>query len=848
MLASALLLLLAQDLQPPTTDSGGGNLGLHALEIDAGWENLLVPDLSRMWKSQRSGAAPGAGWEFENGELHLIPGSGDLVTRRQFSDMELEFEWRIAQGGNSGIKYRVTTDPALPSLLGLEYQLLDDGAFPQIHPEHRSGALYDIQQATAPFSGVAGKYYRGRIVHRNGLVEHWADGTRLLRLQTSTASWIEKIKASKFQNNSAFLNAPQGPIGIQDHGSEAWFRRMKIRDWSRLPGKAAELYNGKNLDGWQELGDARYVAEPKGIYGEVDGGGQSFLITEKRFGDFILEMDLRNEDQGNSGIQVRSQVHESGRLYGYQIEIDPSPRSWSGGLYDEGRRGWLDNLADNPAGRAAFRNGQWNHFRIECIGPWIRAWVNGVPTADYLDPLTMEGVIGLQVHSGHNTKIRWHNFKLQDLGRRQWKAVSPTDALKLADFTYRGEWFNNGKEAKLFFRMAPEAEPTDSWQAAAPGLMTSANGWSIRMDHSSFAKHLKPGWNRWHLCAYGSRIQFLLNDYPVLAADQVPGPRTGIFSWSEGTQIRGLEILGDAQRDSGHGTMNHSTKPLFARLGGPDHNEGAFQQIARAFRAANQGYDLSYQSELSFLPETITSRVVFVQDRSGKATVFRPDSDLVHSETTPGDLILVRPLEQLQAEPAMGALIFEVPEPIPSDLPTFIRPDWDPKITDTPGGCATEEGAYRRILLTWSEKNGPYNWQALNAHRVRITDSFTHFHPRDGGFDEFYLVQGTGSRGRILTSTHLEKILHPDRLQRSDLDGLLQSRYLAPGDLVYLPRGVVHRGLDGVLAQVITVPGFKPGAEIGVDHHLRAIQERLKLEGEQALPFHEAGSLEPIVR
>ena len=185
--------------------------------------------------------------------------------------------------------------------------------------------------------------------------------------------------------------------------------------------------------------------------------------------------------------------------------------------------------------------------------------------------------------------------------------------------------------------------------------------------------------------------------------------------------------------------------------------------------------------------------------------------------------------------------------PSNAELPSFLRPDWHPGITDTPGGCATERGAYRRVVLTWLRRNGRFNYRALNAHRVRISDSFTHYHPLDGGFDEFYLVQMLQPGARLLTSTRTEDIV-AESVRADEVDELFESHELRKGELVYIPRGVVHRGLGGVLAHVITAPGFVPGAEIGVDHHLRAINEKLGLRGKRALPLHEAGARRAIRR
>ncbi len=219
-----------------------------------------------------------------------------------------------------------------------------------------------------------------------------------------------------------------------------------------------------------------------------------------------------------------------------------------------------------------------------------------------------------------------------------------------------------------------------------------------------------------------------------------------------------------------------------------------------------------------------------------------------------GDIAVLRPGDAMSTTAPVNWLVFSLPEDPGlgatdlGSLPALIRPDWDPNITDTPGGCATEEGAYRRILLTWLESVGSYVQHELNAHRVRITDSFTHYHPRKGGFDEFYLVQMTRPGAQLLTSANAERIEDPDALTADDASGLLHALDLEVGDLIYIPRGTAHRGLGGVLTQVITIPGFKPGAEIGLDHHLHQLNERLGLTGDDAVPLHAAAALEAVVK
>lgn len=267
------------------------------------------------------------------------------------------------------------------------------------------------------------------------------------------------------------------------------------------------------------------------------------------------------------------------------------------------------------------------------------------------------------------------------------------------------------------------------------------------------------------------------------------------------------------------------------------------EPLRRAFVSRNPGYDLSWHPRLAGVAADGSARVVLVQTGEGRATVGGHGSDVA-----PGDVIVLREGESLDADGDVAGLAFHVPEAPPRDVPTFVRPDWDPEITDTPGGCAEEVDAYRRVLLTWLGKNGPYLYRAMNVHRVRITDSFSHYHPVDGGFDEFYLVQGTAPGARLLVSDRVDLIESPDRITEEEAAALVTELPLATGDLVYLPRGTMHRGLGGVLTQVISVPGFVPKAEIGVDHHLREINERLDLTGAAALPFNTGASTAPIVK
>ncbi len=164
------------------------------------------------------------------------------------------------------------------------------------------------------------------------------------------------------------------------------------------------LFNGKNLNGWKKVnGKAEYKIVDGAIVGiSKMNTPNTFLATNKNYDNFILEFDFKVDDGLNSGVQFRSQSlkdYQNGRVHGYQFEIDPAARAWTGGIYDEARRGWLYPMTVNPSARTAFKNGQWNKARIEAIGNSIRTWVNGIPCANIWDDMTPSGFIALQVHS-----------------------------------------------------------------------------------------------------------------------------------------------------------------------------------------------------------------------------------------------------------------------------------------------------------------------------------------------------------------------------------------------------------------------------------------------------------------
>jgi Domain of Unknown Function (DUF1080) len=209
-----------------------------------------------------------------------------------------------------------------------------------------------------------------------------------------------------------------------------------------------DLFNGKDLDGWvQRGGKATYKVEEGVIVGTSTlDTPNSFLCTSRDYGDFILEYEFKIDPRLNSGVQIRSQSlaepgsvqwkektikFPAGRVHGYQVEIDPEPekdRWWSGGIYDEGRRGWLfpgqlggTAKAFTDQGRAIFKQNDWNKVRVEAVGDSIKTFLNGTPRAAINDSLTLSGFIALQVHginkdkTRNGTQVRWRNLRIQEV-------------------------------------------------------------------------------------------------------------------------------------------------------------------------------------------------------------------------------------------------------------------------------------------------------------------------------------------------------------------------------------------------------------------------------------------------
>ena len=359
------------------------------------------------------------------------------------------------------------------------------------------------------------------------------------------------------------------------------------------------VFNGKNLDGWKAVGGAKFSVEDGAIVGKTGDGTFGWLCAEKTYGDFILELEVKITS-GNSGIQIRSHLDEKkkgDKMVGDQIEVDPSPRAWSGGLYDQGRRGWLQNLTNNPAARAAFKTNEWNKYRIECDGASIKSWVNGVAATDYLDVMDLDGLLALQVHSGKNAEVRFRNLRLQDLGRHVWKPAWNGKDFSDGHIIGKGDWkvedgmihgthvktekefchlVSNDTESDfvvrlkfkslkgnsgLYFRIEEKgASGVSGFQSEIDpekdigGLYeTNGRAWVTKPTPEELKKFFKPqDWNSMTVYALGRHIATDVNDHRVSELRDDPGRTEGHFALQLHANqdvdvfFKNIEILGTA--------------------------------------------------------------------------------------------------------------------------------------------------------------------------------------------------------------------------------------------------------------------------------------------------------------
>ena len=227
-----LALLTACNSQPEAADevNDTGSIDEEVAMGDDDWQDLTSLDQWRNFKSDSLSDI----WVLEDGVLTLTgQGGGDIVTQQQYDDFELEMEWKISEGGNSGLMFHVAEADSLGAIFhtGPEYQLLDNERHPDAKIEkHRAGDNYDLQKSTVETVKPAGEWNTTRLIVNEGQVEHYLNGEKVVEYELWTPEWEEMVANSKFAEFQAYGQAKVGHIALQDHGDEVSFRNIRVRE------------------------------------------------------------------------------------------------------------------------------------------------------------------------------------------------------------------------------------------------------------------------------------------------------------------------------------------------------------------------------------------------------------------------------------------------------------------------------------------------------------------------------------------------------------------------------------------------------------------------------------------
>ncbi len=364
--------------------------------------------------------------------------SGDLVTTTEFADARIHVEWLSPQGGagqlggNSGVYLQGR----------YEIQILNTLPGDEPPTDNEAGAIYGVKPADTNASAGPGAWqaydiwfraprFDGAVKTEDARVTIYWNGV-LIHDDVSLPHATGAQQANAEQPADG-LDVQIGPLRLQDHVSAAEgpvrYRNVwmaPIENTRYEPGAWTDLLENTTDDGWMiRGGSATYQRADGSLTGtSTPHSPNSFYTTRSTYADFELIYEAKVDPRLNSGVQIRSHVigglgNRAGGLRGYQIEIDPAARSYSAGIYDEQRRGWLHPLHAAEYARRAFRPGEWNSFRVEATGPIIRTWINGVPAAEIFDAATPEGHIGFQVHDVGDLQdplqVHFRNAKIRRL-------------------------------------------------------------------------------------------------------------------------------------------------------------------------------------------------------------------------------------------------------------------------------------------------------------------------------------------------------------------------------------------------------------------------------------------------
>lgn len=369
------------------------------------------------------------------------------VHQANFKNFEYKVDVMTKPGANGGLYFHTKKQERGWPSNGFEVQVNNS----YTRDPRKTGSLYNIQDVHVA-TAKDNEWYTEHIIVRGQHVVVKINGRTVV-------DYVQPANSDKPLTSGTF--ALQG----HDPGSKILYKNIMVKPLpDDLPSVTCEkgwesLFDGKTLKGWtQKNGTAKYEVVDNTIKGTTVKGSPNSFLCSRPYTEFELELEVKVDSRLNSGIQVRSNSmpeYRNGRVHGYQVEIATNGNA--GFIYDEARRKWLSKDRSDELAKAAFKDGQWNRYRIVCIGDHIRTWINNVPVADVHDSLTRKGFIGLQVHSFRADTpawVQWRNIRI--------KKIKPDKPEKIKVVVVTG---GHGFEREPFFKMWDQLRRVEAVEA-----------------------------------------------------------------------------------------------------------------------------------------------------------------------------------------------------------------------------------------------------------------------------------------------------------------------------------------------------------------------------------------------
>jgi hypothetical protein len=413
---------------------------LTQVEQAAGWRLYSGADAKALWRGYGQSKFPEQGWRVSDGAISIERGGGggDLMTVAPFADFEMGFKFKLGAGANSGIMWRVKETDRASYMTGPEFQLLEDATYPgKLMPGQYCGALYDLfdpQPAQGEVKSMkpAGEWNEGRIYLRNGMIQHWINGVKIVDghifddAGEPTQDWLARISKSKFASVTGFGVQKSGHIAIQDHGdTELALADIRIRDLSMPREREIELFNGKDFDGWTTcLPGAKDPMQAWSIdHGVMVCKGQpiGYIRTKEKYTNFVLRLQWRFDPAkgaGNSGVLVRM----VGEDKVWPKSVEAQLQSGSAGDFwnidevkmtvDPARTSGRNTRKVATASPVERPLGEWNEYEIIVNKGDVVLYVNGQELNRATDVEQVPGFICLQ---SEGAEIHFRNIRVVPL-------------------------------------------------------------------------------------------------------------------------------------------------------------------------------------------------------------------------------------------------------------------------------------------------------------------------------------------------------------------------------------------------------------------------------------------------